>query len=127
MAMRDVVATALVLTISSAHAAHATEIDVGGELRLAIGGRAEVIEARYDCGTAGPVSVSYINADPNHLAVVPVEGRMLVFASAISASGSRYTAGQYEWWEARGEAALRDLTAAENAEALMRCKVVDGK
>src|SRR5215217_7597827 len=44
----------------------------------------------YDCGTETPVRVTYLNAAPNFLAIVPIteEPEPLVFASVISASGA---------------------------------------
>jgi membrane-bound inhibitor of C-type lysozyme len=34
--------------------------------------------------------------------IVPVRGTSLIFANVNSASGARYAAGQYIWWEAGG-------------------------
>ncbi len=67
------------------------------------------------------MTVSYVNADPNFLAVVPVDGVARVFASAISGSGSRYTAGFYEWWSKGNDATLRDLRRGEGAAPVMTC------
>lgn len=55
---------------------------------------------------SGPFSVEYINVGGNSLAVVPVSGKGLVFSSVISASGVRYTAQQYTWWDAKGSVTL---------------------
>lgn len=35
------------------------------------------------------------------------DGSTRVLRRAVSASGARYTAGRYEWWEHQGEATLR--------------------
>jgi membrane-bound inhibitor of C-type lysozyme len=48
----------------------------------------------------GVFSVEYLNGAGNSLAVVPVSGNSVIFASVISGSGARYAAGQYIWWEA---------------------------
>jgi membrane-bound inhibitor of C-type lysozyme len=66
------------------------------------------IHASFECGTdgvalglpAGPFTVQYLNAGENHLAVLPVNGQALIFANVISASGARYAAGRYVWWDA---------------------------
>ena len=68
------------------------------------------IQATFDCGAEGvalglprgPFTVEYLNAGDNHLAVLPVNGKKLVFANVMSASGARYAAGRYIWWDAGG-------------------------
>jgi membrane-bound inhibitor of C-type lysozyme len=51
---------------------------------------------------AGKLDVEYINAGGNALVVVPISGNHLIFANVSSASGARYRAQQYTWWEAKG-------------------------
>ena len=51
---------------------------------------------------AGTFDVEYINGAGNSLVVVPVHGSSMIFANITSASGARYAAGQYIWWEAGG-------------------------
>jgi membrane-bound inhibitor of C-type lysozyme len=77
----------------------------------------------YDCATAEPISVTYINAAPNFLALVPIEGEpdQLVFAAVIAASGVRYAAGQWEWWTKGVDASLRDITLGEDADPVLTC------
>lgn len=66
------------------------------------------IHASFECGAdgvslglpSGPFTVEYINAGENHLAVLPVHGKQLILANVISASGARYAAGRYIWWDA---------------------------
>ncbi|MEO6910213.1 MAG: MliC family protein [Edaphobacter sp.] len=68
------------------------------------------IRASFACGAegvalglpAGPFTVEYLNAGENHLAVLPVHGKRLIFANVIAASGARYAAGRYIWWDAGG-------------------------
>jgi membrane-bound inhibitor of C-type lysozyme len=65
---------------------------------------------KYECDAqaekmglpAGTFSVEYLNGAGNSLAVVPVNGNSLIFANVVSASGARYAAGQYIWWDAAG-------------------------
>jgi len=49
---------------------------------------------------AGPFSVEYINGAGNSLAVLPISGKSLIFANVMAASGARYAAGNYIWWDA---------------------------
>jgi membrane-bound inhibitor of C-type lysozyme len=49
---------------------------------------------------AGAFPVEYLDGDGNSLAVLPIGGRSLIFANVISASGARYAAGRYIWWDA---------------------------
>lgn len=65
--------------------------------------------------------VDYVNAAPNFLALVPVDGKQLVFANVLSGSGARYASGQYEWWTKGPEASLVDITADKDAPPLMTC------
>lgn len=79
----------------------------------------------YQCdGWDAPLTVSYINANPNFLALVPVEGETLIFANVISGSGARYTAGPYEWWTRGNEASFTDAFAEEGAEPVL-CHAAD--
>ncbi len=66
------------------------------------------IRASFTCGSDGvalglpsqPFTVEYLNAGENHLAVLPLHGKSMVFANVISASGTRYASGRYIWWDA---------------------------
>lgn len=75
----------------------------------------------YQCDNGEGFRVQYINAAPNFLAIVPVEGETHIFATTISASGARYVSGPYEWWNKGDEATLRDLRSAEDEPALATC------
>jgi membrane-bound inhibitor of C-type lysozyme len=69
---------------------------------------------RYQCDAQGPkigvppgpFSVEYINGGGNSLVVVPISGKPLIFSNVISASGARYAAQQFIWWEAQGVVTL---------------------
>jgi len=75
----------------------------------------------YQCENGTALTVQYINAAPNFLAIVPVDGQNHVFATTISGSGARYVSGPYEWWSHQGEGTLRDLMQDENAAPLASC------
>lgn len=78
---------------------------------------------QYDCSAGEPFSVTYINAAPNFLALVPIEGEPepLVFASVVAASGARYAAGQWVWWTKGADASLYDATLGDDAEPVITC------
>lgn len=78
---------------------------------------------QYSCSAGEPFSVTYINAAPNFLAVVPVEGEPepLVFAAVVAASGARYAASHWAWWTKGTEASLYDVTLGEDAEPVLTC------
>ena len=90
-------------------------------LTLESTGTIERSVVNYLCEDDSALSIQYINAAPNFLAIVPVEGETLVFASTVSASGARYVSGPYEWWSHQGEATLRDLMQDEDAEPIATC------
>ena len=75
-----------------------------------------VVPAEYDCPESGKVSVSYINAGENSLAIISTEDMDRVFVNVISASGSRYVSGEYEWWSKGDTATFTNLTQDENAQ-----------
>jgi membrane-bound inhibitor of C-type lysozyme len=81
----------------------------------------EQTSAVYQCDSGEILPVQYVNAAPNFLALVPVEGETHVFVTALSASGARYLSGPFEWWNTGDEATLRDLTQGEDAEPLATC------
>ncbi|MGV8831853.1 MAG: MliC family protein [Devosia sp.] len=83
--------------------------------------------SRYDCATETPVQVTYVNAAPNFLAIVPVadEPEPLVFVAVLSGSGARYASGKWIWWTKGADASLYDTTLAEDADPVLTCSVVN--
>lgn len=82
------------------------------------------IRVGYACENRTPMMVTYINSGPNSLAVVPIDGQLLVFSSVISGSGARYAAGPYVWWSHQGEATLDDVRDSEDVKPIT-CKKAD--
>lgn len=103
-------------TLISARAILTLSLDSAGDI--------ERRTVAYQCDNEQTLSVQYLNAAPNFLALVPVEGESLIFASVLSASGARYVSGPYEWWSHQGEATLRDLMGDEDAAPLATCSEV---
>jgi membrane-bound inhibitor of C-type lysozyme len=76
----------------------------------------------YGCaGEIDSLTVDYINAAPNYLAMIPLDGTVLVFNTVLSASGAKYAAGKYVWWNKGEESDLYDLTQGANAKPLLAC------
>ena len=100
--------------------------ETGLVLNLGASGDFERRTHVYDCGTDTPLSVTYLNAAPNFLAIVPVEAEAepLVFASVIAASGARYAAGQWTWWTRGPDAELLDATLGEDADPVLTCSEI---
>ncbi|TCT04289.1 MliC family protein [Aquabacter spiritensis] len=79
------------------------------------GTKVQSLKASYQCVGLGPVTVDYINAGDVALALLPVDGKPLVFVNVLAASGARYAAGPYVWWTNGTTAALHDLRKGEEA------------
>jgi membrane-bound inhibitor of C-type lysozyme len=77
--------------------------------------------AHYDCAGKA-VEVEYINVEPDHLAIVPVEGRKRIFALVLSGSGARYASGRYIWWSKGKEASLHDRMKGADAPPILTCR-----
>lgn len=77
---------------------------------------------RYQCeGQDMPFAVTYVNAAPNFLAIVPVEGKELVMAGVVTGSGAKYVAGHNGWQTKGTEAMLTDESAEPDAAPLLTC------
>jgi membrane-bound inhibitor of C-type lysozyme len=85
----------------------------------------ERIVSVYQCSDGQALTVQYINAAPNFLAILPVNGQNQIFATTLSGSGARYVSGPYEWWSKGDEATLRDLMQDEDAAPLATCGPVN--
>jgi membrane-bound inhibitor of C-type lysozyme len=121
MPIRLAAAAALMALALPVHAA-----ETGLVLTLGSEGDFERRAHTYDCGTDTPLAVTYLNAAPNFLAIVPVEAESepLVFASVISASGARYMSGQWTWWTRGSDAELYDATLGEDADPVLTCSEI---
>ena len=124
MVFQRLLATAMFfgLAVSSASAVQTTLTIQLGEDQLTDFERKTV---PFTCTVDDPISVSYINAAPNFLAMVPIEGATLIMSGVESASGSKYVAGRWVWWVKGAEARLYDLTQGEAAEPVNVCTEVN--
>ncbi len=119
--IKSAIAALLLATLLAPAATQAIETSI--ELELATDSDFERREILYDCSAGEPFSVTYINAAPNFLALVPIaeEPEPLVFASVVAASGVRYVSGQWAWWTKGVDASLYDITLGEDAEPVLSC------
>jgi membrane-bound inhibitor of C-type lysozyme len=74
---------------------------------------------------AGQFSAEYINAGGNSLVVVPIAGNRLIFSNVLSASGARYVAQTFTWWEAGGSVTLYSDSLAGKSQSI--CKPMAAK
>ncbi|MGT0193614.1 MliC family protein [Burkholderia pyrrocinia] len=99
-------------TVSVAHAAQLTVEEIDADARQ---------QTVYQCANQKqPVRVSYwLAGNGQSFALVPVNGRQLLFVDTVSASGARYQAGRYTWWTKGKEATLRDEIADLKSSPLL--------
>ncbi|MEQ1901302.1 MAG: MliC family protein [Devosia sp.] len=115
--------SAMVFAIAASPAFAAVETSV----TLSLGGNAERKAVTYDCESHAPLVVTYVNAAPNFLAIMPVTNDEtgqtddVIFASVIAASGAKYEAGQFIWWSKGSDATLHDVTEGLDAAPLLSC------
>ena len=95
--------------------------DAGLTLALPLGADAEIKTVQYTCQNHDPVTMQYINAAPNYLAILPLDGQQLVFASALAASGTKYVSGQYELFNKGPDITLQDVTEGLDAAPVLQC------
>lgn len=122
--IRHTAATAVTLLVTTA-AVSAVESTL--QLQLSTDQDFERRIISYDCATETPLTVTYLNAAPNFLAVVPVEGETepLLFVAVMSGSGARYASGHWVWWTQGPEASLYDATQGEDADPVLTCSEVN--
>ncbi len=113
--LRFVLATFLIILASPAFA------DAGITLGLTLAGNTEIKTVAYTCEHHDPVTMQYINAEPNYLAVLPLDGKQLVFVSVLAASGTKYVSGQYELWSKGPQITLQDVTEGLDAAPVLQC------
>lgn len=81
-------------------------------LPVALGQDGSISSVRYCCADGTKLSVQYVNAGANSLALIPLKGETLIFVSVVSGSGARYASGAHTWWTKGDEATLSDETGA---------------
>ena len=95
--------------------------DAGITLGLNLTGNTEIKTVAYTCEHHDPVTMQYLNVEPNYLAVLPLDGKQLVFVSVLAASGTKYVSGQYELWCKGPQITLQDVTEGLDAAPVLQC------
>ncbi len=104
MGMGRVMLAVLLLSVGSVAGASDLTLQLKGE------GTFERKTVKYQCDAngvkaglpAGVFGVEYVNGTNNQLALVPVKGNTMIFVTVPSASGAKYEAKEFVWWEAGG-------------------------
>jgi len=92
------------------------------QLVIDFDGNAERRITTYQCENEDALlEVEYLNASPNFLAIVPVDGEKLIFSNVISGSGVQYLTAQYAWITKGSAASLLDHSAPDAPEVIMTC------
>jgi membrane-bound inhibitor of C-type lysozyme len=92
------------------------------QILLDLTGNAERTIVSYNCETMEErLDVEYVNAHPNFIAILRVEGETRIFVTTISGSGARYVSGEYVWWTSGPDATLSSQMSAEDASPLLSC------
>jgi membrane-bound inhibitor of C-type lysozyme len=101
MAALAALALVVVLPHGAAHAATAPRF---GDLRTQ-----KPHTQKYTCARGRTLNVTYLSAtNGQSFAVVPVNGKQMLFVNTISGSGVRYQASSYTWWTKGPRADLYD-------------------
>lgn len=95
----------------SANANTALEIELPGTQEL------RDVTATYDCGDF-TVAARYLNNDQVSLVTLEWQDNFVVASELIAASGARYAAGPYVWWEKGGDATFFDVTKDDGDEGI---------
>lgn len=70
----------------------------------------------YQCEGGKSLTVTYWNSRAGQsFALVPVDGKPMLFVDTIAASGVKYMAGRYTWWTKGERGDLYDAMAGANA------------
>lgn len=68
----------------------------------------------------GVFTATYFSADAMALVVLPVDGRVMVFANVVADSGSKYVGDRYTWW-AKGSDVI--FSRIDKGDAEIACHV----
>ena len=80
----------------------------------------------YRCAGDVRLPVRYLNTSAGAFAYLPVAGKRQLFVSVVAASGVRYVAGRYVWWNKGNEGFLSDETLGDDAEPILKdCKQIE--
>lgn len=74
----------------------------------------------YQCEGGKSLQVTYWNSSNGQsFALVPVDGKPLLFVDTLAGSGVKYEAGRYTWWTKGKHGDLYDMMAGPNAPPII--------
>ncbi|WP_267225338.1 MliC family protein [Dyella silvae] len=74
----------------------------------------------YQCEGGKSLQVTYWNSrDGQSFALVPVDGKAMLFVNTMAASGVKYMADRYTWWTKGDHGDLYDMTAGPDAKLVV--------
>lgn len=80
-------------------------------------GKTQTTDTRYDCGSGGKIAVTYLNNDPNAVAIVETADKQkIMMVNVVAASGARYVGGTWEWWSKNESGTLSNLQTQNTME-----------
>lgn len=118
--MRLSIISAAAAFMVAAAPAMAAEVAISLSIPVTGGTSVNSSATTYDC-EGREVAVSYINAGEVALAVLDIEGRTVIAANVIAASGARYAGGRYVWWTTGDKADLYDLMDGGEDQPAAHC------
>jgi membrane-bound inhibitor of C-type lysozyme len=77
-------------------------------------------DVRYACEGGKSLTVKYMTVGDTPLASMVLDGKTLVFANVIAASGARYASGRYVWWTKGPAGFLTDETLPASRNTVYR-------
>lgn len=93
---------------------------------ITLSGPSEQNIAQYECdGESTPLTVNYINAEPNYLVLIPIEGISRIFVRVISGSGARYASSEFVWSISGIDAVLTSVFDGPDAPPVLTCTEID--
>lgn len=102
------------LALASFAIAGAASAQATLSIPLRSGATDSVQSQTYTCGGGEVLSVQYVNAGPNSLALLSIEGEERIFVNVVAASGARYVSGAHVWWT-KGETATLENRMEEGS------------
>ena len=74
----------------------------------------------YQCEGGKSLQVTYWNSRSGQsFALLPVDGKPLLFVNTMAASGVKYMADRYTWWTKGNNGDLYDMTAGPDAKPIL--------
>ncbi len=111
--------TFAVILMATAGAAAA---DVSMSLAIELDDADSVSSITYDCGDAGEMAVTYVNAGANSLALMEIDDEDRIFVNVVAGSGAQYVSGADVWWS-KGDSATLENELTGNG--LQTCEAQD--